>query len=193
LYNFQEDLHYAVMSVLIFLDNLKQDRNYLFITKSLLDPVDATNVIDVVVTKATVGHPNSNRVSQNPVSRPVTQLRQSQPQCVTVRRQHGIARMVDRHALLHTIHDACQRIAQLFQCRFHPPTACGRIDGFWERGLSAWDVTAGGLLVNEAGGTVSDFNGDAGWRDGGSIVASNGKLHDELLEHIRVANSSGIS
>ena len=59
-------------------------------------------------------------------------------------------------------------------------TACGRFDGFFERGLKIWDVSAGGLIVLEAGGAVSNF-GARGWdHRRGDIVASNGLIHDEM-------------
>ena len=58
--------------------------------------------------------------------------------------------------------------------------ACGRCDGFFERDLKAWDVSAGDLLVTEAGGRVTDY---AGGRTGipVEIVATNGKIHRQLL------------
>jgi myo-inositol-1(or 4)-monophosphatase len=58
--------------------------------------------------------------------------------------------------------------------------ACGRFDGFWEFDLHAWDVAAGTLLVREAGGTVTNVDGGAAALDAGSILATNGKIHDEL-------------
>lgn len=62
--------------------------------------------------------------------------------------------------------------------------AAGRFDGFWEQNLNAWDVAAGGLLVQEAGGRVSDYGGDHYSPFGRQIVASNGALHPKLLEVI---------
>lgn len=59
--------------------------------------------------------------------------------------------------------------------------ACGRLDGFWEEGLSSWDVAAGSLLIEEAGGRVSDYQGGPLALTGPSILASNGKLHDAML------------
>jgi myo-inositol-1(or 4)-monophosphatase len=60
--------------------------------------------------------------------------------------------------------------------------ACGRLDGFWELGLKTWDVAAGGLVVREAGGRVTNSNG-SGWdHRRGDIVASNGAIHGEMLE-----------
>jgi len=59
--------------------------------------------------------------------------------------------------------------------------AAGRLDGFWELGLKVWDVAAGGLIVREAGGVVTNFDG-SGWdHRRGDIVASNGALHEEML------------
>jgi myo-inositol-1(or 4)-monophosphatase len=63
--------------------------------------------------------------------------------------------------------------------------AVGRTDGFWERGLHAWDMAAGALLVEEAGGRVSDYSGGPPALDGGQLVASNGVLHEEMLEVLR--------
>lgn len=66
--------------------------------------------------------------------------------------------------------------------------AAGRADGFWERGLSPWDVAAGRLLVEEAGGRVSDFSG-AEWVDlkeyGRETLATNGRIHDAMLKMIQ--------
>jgi myo-inositol-1(or 4)-monophosphatase len=63
--------------------------------------------------------------------------------------------------------------------------ACGRLDGYWELGLKPWDVAAGGLIVREAGGTVTNFDG-SGWdHRRGDVVASNGRIHGEMLSHIR--------
>jgi myo-inositol-1(or 4)-monophosphatase len=58
--------------------------------------------------------------------------------------------------------------------------ACGRFDGFWEFDLHAWDVAAGTLLIREAGGTVTMIENEAMALDSGSILATNGRLHDEL-------------
>ncbi|MDD3620438.1 MAG: inositol monophosphatase family protein [Desulfobulbaceae bacterium] len=59
--------------------------------------------------------------------------------------------------------------------------ACGRLDGFWETGLKPWDTTAGWLLVEEAGGTVTDFNGQQYSPFKGEILASNTTLHPLLI------------
>ena len=60
--------------------------------------------------------------------------------------------------------------------------AAGRTDGFWEMGLSPWDMAAGALLVREAGGLVGDFAGADGFLDSGRIVAANSKVFAPLLQ-----------
>jgi myo-inositol-1(or 4)-monophosphatase len=62
--------------------------------------------------------------------------------------------------------------------------AAGRFDGFYEHNLSAWDSAAGFLIVEEAGGKVTDFEGDYYSPYQPHIVATNGKIHDELLDVI---------
>jgi len=58
--------------------------------------------------------------------------------------------------------------------------ACGRYDGFYEYGLSPWDVAGGILILQEAGGKVSDFKGKNDYLFGGEIICSNGKTHEEF-------------
>jgi myo-inositol-1(or 4)-monophosphatase len=62
--------------------------------------------------------------------------------------------------------------------------AAGRFDGFYEYNLNSWDMAAGVLLIKEAGGTVTDFNGSDNYLFGGDIVAAAG-AHQELVEVIR--------
>jgi myo-inositol-1(or 4)-monophosphatase len=62
--------------------------------------------------------------------------------------------------------------------------ARGVFDGFWERRLNAWDIAAGILLVREAGGKVTDFEGQDLAVDEPALVASNGLLHDELFKAV---------
>lgn len=59
--------------------------------------------------------------------------------------------------------------------------ACGRFDGFWEEGLNPWDVAAGVLLIEEAGGQVSYYNGSKFSIYTPPIAASNGLIHDKML------------
>ncbi|EKD73831.1 MAG: myo-inositol-1(or 4)-monophosphatase [uncultured bacterium] len=63
--------------------------------------------------------------------------------------------------------------------------ASGRLDGFWEMGLKPWDIAAGSLLVKEAGGLVSDFNGAEDYFKTGNIVAANPKILKLLLKHLQ--------
>jgi len=58
--------------------------------------------------------------------------------------------------------------------------ACGRFDGFWEAQLSPWDMAAGTLIVREAGGLVTAFDRGEFRLDGRQILASNGKIHEEM-------------
>lgn len=60
--------------------------------------------------------------------------------------------------------------------------ACGRFDGFWEFNLNPWDTAAGVLIVEEAGGRVTDFRGGAFQLNSRETLASNGLVHDSLLE-----------
>lgn len=64
-------------------------------------------------------------------------------------------------------------------------TACGRYDGFWETGLAPWDMAAGALLIREAGGIVTDFNGGDDFLEDGEIVAGGPAIHDRMLGEVR--------
>jgi myo-inositol-1(or 4)-monophosphatase len=59
--------------------------------------------------------------------------------------------------------------------------AAGRLDGFWEIGLSPWDTAAGGLMIVEAGGRIGTFTGDE-YQDGGNLVAGNPRVYAALIE-----------
>ena len=63
--------------------------------------------------------------------------------------------------------------------------AAGRFDGFWEVRLNPWDISAGALLIEEAGGTVSGLTGEPFDSRRGEILASNGRIHDAMLDVIR--------
>ncbi|MDR2207647.1 MAG: inositol monophosphatase [Azoarcus sp.] len=63
--------------------------------------------------------------------------------------------------------------------------ASGRLDGFWEIGLSSWDMAAGALLIQEAGGFVADFDGEGDYLKSGNIVAGTPKVFTELLLIVR--------
>ncbi len=68
--------------------------------------------------------------------------------------------------------------------------ACGRFDGFWEQNLKPWDTAAGYLVVEEAGGKVSDFNGRRYDPQKNQIVATNGLIHDHLLSILKQEGTS---
>jgi len=59
--------------------------------------------------------------------------------------------------------------------------AAGRLDGYWESKLNPWDIAAGALIVTEAGGQVSDWDGQVFRPETGRVVASNGHIHAEML------------
>ena len=63
--------------------------------------------------------------------------------------------------------------------------AAGRFDAFWEQKLNPWDMSAGALIVQEAGGIVTDNTGQRFRSRGGNIVASNGRLHDAMVDTIQ--------
>ena len=63
--------------------------------------------------------------------------------------------------------------------------AAGRYDGFWERGLNAWDTAAGLLLVREAGGLVEALEPGGDILEGGTIIAANGEVFDEFAKLLR--------
>ena len=63
--------------------------------------------------------------------------------------------------------------------------AMGRLDGFWELGLSPWDFAAGALLIKEAGGVVTDLNGGDKYLETGNVVAGNIGVHGAIIDAIR--------
>jgi myo-inositol-1(or 4)-monophosphatase len=63
--------------------------------------------------------------------------------------------------------------------------AAGRLDGFWELGLQKWDMAAGVLLIQEAGGFSTDFGGGNDYLNTGNIVAGSPKVHKEILQTIQ--------
>jgi myo-inositol-1(or 4)-monophosphatase len=62
--------------------------------------------------------------------------------------------------------------------------ASGRLDGFWEIGLSEWDMAAGALLVQEAGGLLGDFSGGHEYLESGNIICGNSKVFKQLVQKI---------
>jgi myo-inositol-1(or 4)-monophosphatase len=64
--------------------------------------------------------------------------------------------------------------------------ACGRLEGFWEKPINPWDIAAGVLILQEAGGQVSSVSGQELDLFAGEVVGTNGKLHNELIERLQV-------
>jgi myo-inositol-1(or 4)-monophosphatase len=62
--------------------------------------------------------------------------------------------------------------------------ACGRLDGYWERGLSPWDLAAGVVIVEEAGGKVTAYDGSPFQINTGRILATNGQIHAALSHEL---------
>jgi myo-inositol-1(or 4)-monophosphatase len=69
--------------------------------------------------------------------------------------------------------------------------ACGRFDGFWELKLKPWDMAAGGLMVQEAGGRVSGFQNEEFSLSRSEILASNGLIHQQMIEVLNLGKGSG--
>lgn len=79
--------------------------------------------------------------------------------------------------------DHCQAIRRLGSAALDLSyIAAGRFDGYWEFGLKPWDVAAGALIIEEAGGKVTDINGNILDLFGFDIMASNKKIHKEIIE-----------
>jgi myo-inositol-1(or 4)-monophosphatase len=64
--------------------------------------------------------------------------------------------------------------------------ACGRFDGFWEEGLHPWDVAGAVLMIEEAGGRVSDYDGAAFDVYSAPILASNGLVHEQMMRVLSI-------
>ncbi len=62
--------------------------------------------------------------------------------------------------------------------------ACGRLDGYWERGLKPWDIAAGTILVREAGGFISDYNLGSLELESGRILATNGQIQAAMSQEL---------
>lgn len=70
--------------------------------------------------------------------------------------------------------------------------AAGRLDGFWELGLKKWDIAAGALMIQEAGGVVSDFGGGKTFMDTGNVIAGTLKLHPQIVKTVKPHLIDGI-
>jgi len=63
--------------------------------------------------------------------------------------------------------------------------AAGRFDGFWELGLNPWDMAAGSIMIEEAGGHISDFWGKTSYLTGGYVAAANKQIHPTMIQIIQ--------
>ena len=63
--------------------------------------------------------------------------------------------------------------------------AAGRFDGFWQRNLNYWDIAAGIILVKESGGFVTDFHGKNEYVQNKTILATNSKINNEMIEILK--------
>ena len=63
--------------------------------------------------------------------------------------------------------------------------AAGRCDGFWQRDLKYWDIAAGIILVRESGGFVTDFKGEKGYMQSKTILVTNSKINNEMIEILK--------
>lgn len=68
-------------------------------------------------------------------------------------------------------------------------TAAGRYEGFWESGLQPWDMAAGIIILREAGGFVTDFDGKDGMLESGDIIGANDSLHRDLMKLLKSARA----
>ena len=86
---------------------------------------------------------------------------------------------------------ACRRLgcASIDLCLL----AQGWFDGYWETQLNAWDMSAGALIVTEAGGTVTSITGGPFVSRDGNALASNGAIHDELLQELQSVRKEALS
>ena len=62
--------------------------------------------------------------------------------------------------------------------------AAGRCDGFWQRNLNYWDIAAGIILIKEAGGFITDFNGNDAYIENKTILATNSRINKEMVKFL---------
>ena len=99
----------------------------------------------------------------------------------------SMLRLEDYTRALHTLTGTCRGIRRAGSAALDLAyVAAGRMDGFWEMGLSKWDIAAGIVLVREAGGFVSDLNGGERFWENGDVVAANAKCFKSLIQKIKV-------
>ncbi|MCX7988273.1 MAG: inositol monophosphatase [Thermodesulfovibrio sp.] len=86
------------------------------------------------------------------------------------------------HQMLHSVNDLRRAGAAAIDLAY---VACGRVDGFFEYSLSPWDIAAGTILIKEAGGVVSDFDGKDNYLLTGNIIAGNPIIHKFLADKFK--------
>jgi myo-inositol-1(or 4)-monophosphatase len=96
------------------------------------------------------------------------------------------SRMEEYMALLNDLMFSCHGIRRIGSAAVDLAyVACGRFEAFYEYYLSPWDVAAGSLLVQNAGGHVSDFSGGTNYLFGQEIIASNTRIHQALNDKLQ--------
>jgi myo-inositol-1(or 4)-monophosphatase len=100
---------------------------------------------------------------------------------------HNRAEFVDQHFnIFKNVFTVCADVRRTGSAALNLAyIASGRLDGFWESGLKPWDIAAGLLLVREAGGYITDYNGEHNSFENGTIIAGTRKVHGELLKIIQ--------
>lgn len=86
---------------------------------------------------------------------------------------NGLGKLLQQCRTIRSLGSAARHLAYV---------AAGRLDGFWENGLKCWDMAAGVLLVQEAGGQITDSSGSSFQLTTSDIVSSNGRIHAQLLD-----------
>lgn len=95
---------------------------------------------------------------------------------------------------LHAVMGVCSGIRRLGSAALDLAwVAAGRCDGFWERGLNAWDIAAGVVMVREAGGFVTDFNGSSDVLDAATIIVGNEPIHEALRKLVVAPGKQEVS
>lgn len=98
----------------------------------------------------------------------------------------SMAQLPDYTRTLETLTDTCRGIRRAGSAALDLAyVAAGRMDGFWEPGLSKWDIAAGIVLVREAGGFISDLHGGETFWETGNIVAANAKCFKPLVQTLK--------
>jgi myo-inositol-1(or 4)-monophosphatase len=105
---------------------------------------------------------------------------------------YDLERRDEQHAIWNHLHGKCQGIRREGSAALGVAwVAAGRLDGFYERPINAWDVSAGAVIVQAAGGRATSLTGGPYDVFGDELTVSNGTLHDELVGGIKAAIAAG--